>query len=77
MRLYHVKGTVIGYDTYSDFVCAARTAEEARRNHPNGYLWAKGRGRVDEDAETVTVTEIGVAARGIEAGIICVSFRAG
>lgn len=44
LRLWHVSRTCRGgYDTYSDFVVAARTAEQAARIHPSEYSrWDRG-----------------------------------
>lgn len=35
MYIYHVIGTVSGYDTYSDFVCIASSAERAQNMFPS------------------------------------------
>jgi len=92
LKLFHVEGTATGYDTYSDFVCAAEDIEEARRIHPSSWRevawsdehhgWLEGSDPLfdsswDLSIETVTVTEIGVASENVKVGIICSSFHAG
>lgn len=69
------------YDTYSDAVVAAETAEEAAKIHPGGPSgkWS-GACRygtwVDKPSE-VEVLYIGDAAPGTKVGVICASFHAG
>jgi len=93
MRLWHVSRTCRGgYDTYSDFVVVAATAEQARRVHPSKYArWDKATRRfVYRDGtpaeyggwldaiDTLEVTYVGDAADGMEPGkVICSSFHAG
>jgi hypothetical protein len=93
MNLYHVTQSQNNdYDTYSDFVVACETEEEARHFYPSGhYKWhdnawyfqyADGTERVAGICYDWTTPEyiqtklLGVAAEGIE-GIICTSFHAG
>lgn len=61
-----------GYDTYSDVVVAAETAEEARRIPPDKfyYAWAS-------KPENVSVRLLGEALEGIKAGVILASYHAG
>lgn len=48
MKLYKVSQNVNnGYDTYSDMIVCAETAEDAKRIHPSGN-WQKG-GFYDEE----------------------------
>lgn len=94
LYLYHVsQNQKIGYDVYSDFVCAAPDEETARRTIPGefqAYSWnEKGKlvraatgGRVmfpswAADLARVEVDLIGVASEGVAAGVICASFHAG
>ena len=74
------------YNTYSDFVVAAETEEDAKDTHPdgdckwNGKSW-RYRDRDWSDStwttpDKVTVKEIGTAADGI-VGVQCASFHAG
>lgn len=82
MNLYHVKQTINNdYDTYSDFVIAANTEEEARNTHPSGNqaCWDgtyAGSWVSIRDRHQLVVTHIGKARPGIT-GIICRSFHAG
>lgn len=63
------------YDTYDSAVVAAPNEKIARATHPNSAgtmiagTWV--------EAKHVTVKLIGVAAEGIEQGVICASFNAG
>jgi hypothetical protein len=85
LKLFYVEGTKTGYDTYSDFVCAAESASAAKRLHPNGRDKLKRNQRAweitydtwDETIDTLTVVEIGTARPEIEPGVICASFHAG
>jgi hypothetical protein len=70
---------VYWYDKYDSMVVVAKSAEEAALMHPAPYLttiggndqtWATA-------ADRVSVTLIGTAAKGVEAGVICASFNAG
>lgn len=70
-----------GYDTYSDAVVVAETADDARSIHPNGT----GEPLDDNDPYGTWVTFdevkaklIGVAEPSLEAGsVVCASFHAG
>jgi len=93
LRLWHVSRTCRGgYDTYSDFVVVAATAEQARRAYPSKYArWDKATRRfVYRDGtpaeyggwldaiDTLEVTCVGDAADGMEPGkVICASYHAG
>ena len=85
MRLWHVERPDCGgYDTYSDFVCAAVTAEQAARVHPSDYAhWDKATRRFVhrdgepseveygswlDDVDSLKVVCIGDAAEGMEHG---------
>lgn len=83
MNLYHISQDIeSGYDTYDSCVVAAASEEDARRIHPSEHRkdWPE-----KEDSylgwahkpEQVTVRLLGVAAPGIERGVICASFNAG
>lgn len=75
-----------GYDTYSDFIVAAETEDEARLTHPDGFHTWNGRKWRQPDHDwndgswtapsNVTVKEIGTAADGVT-GVQCASFHAG
>jgi hypothetical protein len=80
MNLYHVSQDVNNnYDTYSDFVIACASEEEARNTTPDGN-------KNEETPQThyshwtwpanVKVKLIGTAAEGIT-GVICSSYHAG
>lgn len=90
MRLWHVRRTCRGgYDTYSDFVVAAATAEQARRVHPSAKYtrWDKAERRFVNrydgthaeyggwlDAiDTLEVVCVGDAADGMEPGKVICS----
>lgn len=50
MMLYHVIGTLNDYDAYTSFVCAAPSAEVARRTYPYAAaqprpVWSDAEGR--------------------------------
>lgn len=53
LKIFHVVGTMTGWDSFSDFVCIAPDAEAARRIHPSDWRtsrWSDERERwVDED----------------------------
>ena len=92
MNLYKVSQDVNNdYDTYSDFVIACETEEDARNTNPGGYhkwrdntwffQYADGTENPDTDyswclPKDTKVELIGKAAAGIK-GIICTSFHAG
>ena len=67
-----------GYDTYDSFVGAFENEEEARNTNPDGEdmrldTWCGWCKRPSD----VTVKLIGVAANGVEKGVITASFNAG
>lgn len=85
LRLWHVERPDCGgYDTYSDFVCSAVTAEQAARVHPSDYArWDKATRRFVhrdgepsegvygswlDDVDSLKVVCIGDAAEGMEHG---------
>ena len=87
MKLWQVtRNNQGGYDTYSDFIVAAETEDDARKTHPdgdrwNGKKWISAAGHEWNDSswtepDNVTVKEIGTAAEGIE-GVQCASFHTG
>lgn len=92
LKLYHVSQDVNnGYDTYSDFVVACESEEEAMYTYPNEnqkwhdgewYLQCNNGGEVRWDnyswclPSQVKVKYLGEAAEGIT-GVICSSFHAG
>ena len=91
LYLYHVSQTATtGYDTFSDFVVACYSEEEARQTDPRGnYTWESDAWRrAKEDVSSyvasywcnpdqVTVKLLGVANEAVKPGIICASFHAG
>lgn len=80
MNLYRLdQDDVRGYDTYDSMVVAAETEEEARQIHPyaNGWDNSFGSSVWARRPDLVNVQLIGVAAPGIEAGIVLSSFNAG
>jgi hypothetical protein len=64
------------WDTYSDAVVCAKTADDARTIHPSGEPWEKGHGWTSDPKE-VKVKLLGTAARGVKRGVVCASFHAG
>jgi hypothetical protein len=78
LKLYHVRRTDNGgYDSYSEFVAAAYSEDDARKMHPDGgegeqssWLWTWTH-------DTLSITYIGEAAPGIHRGVIVASFHAG
>ena len=82
MKLYKISQTkYTGYDTYSDAVVAAISPDDARKIHPSAerlvgeelecsQVWC-------ESPEEVTCVYLGMAAAGVERGVICASFHAG
>ena len=81
MNLYLLtQETHVSYDTYDSVVVAAETEEQAIDTRPDGQDWAVEKGFWNGWAflrEQVTVKLIGVAAEGIEAGVVIASFNAG
>jgi hypothetical protein len=89
MKLFLVTRTDDGgYDTFNNFVCAAKNEEMARLTHPYGDLkwdgkhWVGhgGGGTYNDDTwaplDKITVKHIGTAKKEIK-GVICASFQAG
>lgn len=85
--LYHVNGSHLksDYDTYSDFVVAAYSPQEASLYHPSGCL-IEERGPYTNDWVTLDqvhllkVTCIGLACSSpdmLPGAVICASFHAG
>jgi hypothetical protein len=83
LKLYHVSrpANILGYDSYSEFVVAANSEEEARRVHPCGcdnwqvgsYEWVS----IDK-VGLLNVVEIGTAASNLTVGtVIVASYHAG
>ncbi len=75
LNLYHVKSPEnLGYDAYSDFVCASPSEDSARLMSPGGWGdWVQ-----DEKKHLLIVTYIGIAAESIkEPVVVCASFHAG
>lgn len=83
MNLYHVSQKEnTDYDTYSDFVVAAKNEEEARNTSPDGETmtqedWAREYSCWASSPSKVKVELIGKASKGVEKGVICSSFHAG
>ena len=81
LNLYHISQTENnGWDTYDSAVVAALSEEDAKSIHPNptkgsdgwetfNYSWTH--------PDNVTAKLVGVAAEGVERGVICASFNAG
>ncbi len=74
MNLYKISQEVnTGWDTFSDAVVANRTENAARSTRLGDYgkygSWAR--------PKDVKVELIGIAVKGIKAGVICSSFHAG
>lgn len=73
------------YDTYDSAVVAAESEDDARKIHPSEYRqdWdgSENYGGYPVNDWTasanVAVKLIGVAAEGIERGVVCSSFNAG
>ena len=79
LYLYHVSQSVNNdYDTYSDFVCAAESEDDAKTIHPGGITDSPYGGSVWVASPCdVSVRLIGTAAHDVERGVICASFHAG
>lgn len=82
MNLYLIsQGINDDYDTYSDAVVAADTAEDAAAIHPNGrdklVPGFKDNRTWTSNINEVSVKLIGHALEGTPAGVICSSFHAG
>lgn len=67
------------YDTYSDAVVVAYSEDAARQTHPSGRGWPSRRSSHNEwcEPKDVKVELIGVAAAGVDEGVICSSYHAG
>ncbi len=83
MNIYKVKQDwYYDYDTYDSFVVVAETEQAAREVHPNNKEWWKqephkyGYWIAYNDIHRLTVTLIGKASDGIEAGVVVASFNA-
>lgn len=79
MNLYRIsQNTNNGYDTYDSAVVCADDERDARSIHPSAFAefgdtfssWCSS-------PDEVTVRLVGVAAEGIERGVVCASFNAG
>ena len=91
MKLYHISQNInTGWDTYSDAVVAAESAQDAASIHPHSsskYFEGWPVKEEDEawrvhqdwanDPSEVKVVEIGEANDSIERGVNCASFHAG
>ena len=91
MNLYKISQSVNNcYDTFSDAIVAAETADEARYIHPQGYEHQRGEwaaklkdtwyeDECDDWAAPgdVRVSLVGVAEGEIPKGVILASFHAG
>lgn len=89
MNLYKISQVIVdGYDTYSDAVVAAESAELATRVHPSDFIdaWDPNRSNEDwEDCSTwaphpkhVRAEYLGTADGSLSANeVICASFHAG
>jgi hypothetical protein len=81
MKIYHLtQSSCTGYDTYSDCVVCAETAEEAKLITPSGGMLTENEynwGDWPDNVEDIECTEIGEANEDQQHGVICASFRAG
>jgi len=87
LKLYHVQLTEqckkLSYDSYSDFVVAAYSENQAREYHPGtdeciiGWSEKRADWISKEDITKLNVTLLGLASPNIKPGIICTSFHAG
>ena len=82
MKLYLISQDVNDYyDTYDSAVVAAESDEDARSIHPDGESidWQNAKSSLYSTwaplASDVKVKCIGVAAPGIERGVICASYN--
>jgi len=68
------------YDTYDSVIVAAESVDDARTIHPSG-----GEYEMDDDSTWVSYSQIdqiqieliGIAADGVERGVLLASFNAG
>jgi hypothetical protein len=82
LQLFHVECDCdLGYDSYSAFVCAAYSEDEARHMHPSGSdkNWAHDSSWLPKDQlHRLDVVLIGTACYGVaEPRVIVASFHAG
>lgn len=81
LKLYHVAlpgEMLLGYDSYSEFVVAAYSEEEARNTHPGGEWFSyEGDWIAKDKVEKLLVKEIGNASETVEPGVIVSSFHEG
>jgi len=72
-----------GYDTYDSCVVAAESEDAARLVYPTQYVdvgvngWTRGSNVWASTPDRVTVKFLGIAAVGVESGVVCASFHAG
>jgi hypothetical protein len=78
MNLYKISQAANnGYDTYDALIVAAESEEVARLIHPDDGGWGDRWSTWCGNPEEVVVELVGVAAEGIEPGIVLGSFNAG
>ena len=84
MKLYKVwQDTIHGYDTFSDMVVCARSAEAARCMHPYDKKypdldnWTEAPNTWCHTAAEAIVEYLGEAKNGLLPGVICTAFHAG
>lgn len=82
MKLFKIYQNVNnGYDTYSDAIVCAETAEDAQRIHPSDYVEETTEEPADYDSwaplSKVQVEYIGDARDGLPRGVVCASYHAG
>ena len=84
LKLFKVSQDVNNdYDTYSDFIVAAASEEEARNTHPNGHPLGNPLTKLWETCdwaplEDIKIEYIGEAAPHITTNtVLCASFNAG
>lgn len=88
LKIFHVKepsDSKLGYDSYSEFVVAAETEDEARNTYPSGCYavnedWPEEHGGAwvsKDQVATLRVTLLGVADDAIEEGVILSHFCPG
>ncbi len=84
LKLWHLSQTAnTGWDTYDSAVVAAANEEAARLIHPDDFgfpgldNWAYRHSPWAPTPDQVTVRYLGIAAEGVEPGVICASFNAG
>jgi hypothetical protein len=69
-----------GYDTYDSCVVCAKNADDAKTINPDGDKFIEGNDPWNTWAtklSSISCTEIGIANKGIERGVIVASFNAG